>query len=88
MSMNPSPIEGTVTIHFVLTIDPTERCPLAAFAEFLTDQRLESTLFEAIVDTVGCNCLPVSRRQFRRNPEMTYNRPYERFFDATNFCNS
>jgi hypothetical protein len=25
--------------------------------------------------TVGCNCLPVFRRQFRRNPEMTYNRP-------------
>jgi len=51
--MNPSPIEGTVTIHFVLTIDPTERCPLAAFAEFLTDQRLESTLFEAIIESLN-----------------------------------
>jgi hypothetical protein len=28
-------------------------------------------------DTVGCNCLLVFRRPFRRNPEMTYNRPYE-----------
>jgi hypothetical protein len=29
-------------------------------------------------DTVGCNDLPVFRRAVRRNPEMTYNRPYER----------
>jgi len=28
-------------------------------------------------DTVGCNCVPVIRRAFRRIPEMTYNRPYE-----------
>jgi len=28
-------------------------------------------------DTVGCNFLPVFRRPVRRNPEMTYNRPYE-----------
>ena len=33
MNMNKSPIEVTVTIHFVLTTDPTEQYPLAAFAE-------------------------------------------------------
>jgi membrane protein len=27
--------------------------------------------------TVGCNDLPVFRRAVRRNPEMTYNRPYQ-----------
>jgi hypothetical protein len=51
--MNKSPIEVTVTIHFVLTIDPTEQYPLAAFAEFLTEQRLESTLFEAIIESLN-----------------------------------
>jgi len=53
MSMNKSPIEVTVTIHFVLTIDPTEQYPLAAFAEFLTEQRLEATLLEAIIESLN-----------------------------------
>jgi hypothetical protein len=50
MNMNDSPIEVTVTIHFVLTVDPIEQYPLAAFAEFLPEQRLESTLLEAIIE--------------------------------------
>ena len=53
MNMNKSPIEVAVTIHFVLTIDPTEQYPLAAFAEFLTEQRLESTLLEAIIESLN-----------------------------------
>lgn len=53
MNVNKSPIEVTVTIHFVLTIDPTEQYPLAAFAEFLTEQRLESTLLEAIIESLN-----------------------------------
>jgi len=53
MNMNESPIEVTVTVHFVLTIDPTEQYPLAAFAEFLTEQRLESTLLEAIIESLN-----------------------------------
>jgi len=57
MNMNKSPIEVKVTIHFVLTIDPTEQYPLAAFAEFLTEQRLEATLLEAIIESL--NDVPV-----------------------------
>ena len=53
MNMNKSPIEVTVTIHFVLTIDPTQQYPLAAFAEFLTEQRLESTLLEVIIESLN-----------------------------------
>ena len=63
MNMNESPIEVTVTIHFVLTIDPTEQYPLAAFAEFLTEQRLEATLLEEIIDTVVRDSLPLCCRQ-------------------------
>jgi len=55
MNMNKSPIEVTVTIHFVLTIDPTEQYPLAAIAEFLAEQRLESTLLEAIIESLNEN---------------------------------
>ena len=33
MNMNKSPIEVTVTIHFVLTLDQTKQYPLAAFVE-------------------------------------------------------
>lgn len=53
MNMNESPIEVTVTIHFVLTMDPTEQYPLAAFAEFLTEQRLESTLLKEIIESLN-----------------------------------
>ena len=53
MNVQESPIEVTVTIHFVLTIDPTEQYPLAAFAEFLSEQRLESTLLEAIIESLN-----------------------------------
>lgn len=53
MNVNKSPVKVTVTIHFVLTIDPTEQFPLAAFAEFLTEQRLESTLLEAIIESLN-----------------------------------
>jgi len=53
MNMNESPIEITVTIHFVLTIDPTEQYPLAVFAEFLAEQRLGSTLLEAIIESLN-----------------------------------
>ena len=42
MIMKESPIEITATMDFVLTIDPTEEHPLSAFAEPLTDQRIES----------------------------------------------
>ncbi len=51
--MSESPIEISVTIHFVLTIDPTEQYPLAAFAEFLTEQHLESTLLEPIIESLN-----------------------------------
>jgi len=53
MNVNESPIEVTVTIHFVLTIDPTEQYPLAAFTEFLAEQRLQSTLLEAIIESLN-----------------------------------
>jgi hypothetical protein len=53
VNVKVSPIEVTLTIHFVLFIDPTERYPLAAFAEFLTDQRLESTLLEEIIESLN-----------------------------------
>jgi hypothetical protein len=36
----------------------------------------DSTDSDCYTHTVGCNCLPVFRRSVRRNPEMTYNRPY------------
>jgi hypothetical protein len=50
MNVKESAIGVTNKIHFVLTIDPTEQCSLAAFAEFFNEQRLESTLLEAIIE--------------------------------------
>ncbi len=40
-------------MDFVLTRDLAERYPLAAFADFLTEQRLESTLLEAVVENLN-----------------------------------
>jgi hypothetical protein len=37
MNINESPIEVTITTHFVLTIDTTGQYAFAAFAEFLTE---------------------------------------------------
>jgi len=48
-----SPIELSVTINFVLIIDPTEQYPLATLAEFLNEQRLEATLLEAIIESLN-----------------------------------
>lgn len=44
-------IELTLTSHFILSTDPTEQYPLDAFAEFLTDRSVGSTLLEALVET-------------------------------------
>ncbi|WP_394342646.1 ISH6 family transposase [Saliphagus sp. LR7] len=43
----------TLTIHLVLSIDPTEQYPLAAVAEFLTDQNIESTLLESLIESLN-----------------------------------
>lgn len=51
--MRESPIQITLIIHLVLSIDPTERYPLAAVAEFLTDQNIESTLLEALIESLN-----------------------------------
>ena len=52
VSVKLSPIEITLTIHLSLSIDPSEQYPLAAFAEFLTNQHLESTLLEAVIESL------------------------------------
>jgi hypothetical protein len=51
--MRESPIQITLTIHLVLSIDPTEQCPLAAVAEFLTEQSIESTLLESLIESLN-----------------------------------
>lgn len=51
--MKESPIEMSVTIDFVLTLDLSEKHPLAALADFLTEQRLESTLLKAMVESLN-----------------------------------
>lgn len=51
--MRESPIQITLTVHLVLSIDPTEQYPLAAVAEFLTEQRIESTLLEALIERLN-----------------------------------
>jgi hypothetical protein len=51
--MSESPIQITLTIHLVLSIDPTEQYPLAAFAEFLTKQNIESTLLESLIESLN-----------------------------------
>ena len=51
--MRESPIQITLTIHLVLSIDPTEQYPLTASAEFLTDQNIESTLLEALIESLN-----------------------------------
>ena len=53
MIMKESPIEITATIDFALTIDLTEEYPLSAFAELLTDQRIESTLLETAIEILN-----------------------------------
>jgi len=53
MDMNKSPIEISVTMDFALSLDPTEKYPLATFADFLTDQHLESELLEATVESLN-----------------------------------
>jgi len=47
-----SPIETTLTIQLSLSIDPSEQYPLATFAEFLTNQHLESTLLEGVIESL------------------------------------
>lgn len=51
--MKESPTEISVTIDFVLTLDLSEKHPLAALADFLTEQYLESTLLEAMVESLN-----------------------------------
>ncbi|RJX51483.1 ISH6 family transposase [Halonotius pteroides] len=51
--MKESPTEISVTIDFVLTLDLSEKHPLAALADFLTEQHLESTLLEAMVESLN-----------------------------------
>ena len=42
--MRESPIEITLTVQFVLTIDPSEQYPLAAISEVLVKQNITSLL--------------------------------------------
>ena len=47
------PIQITLTVQLVLTIDPTERYPLAVIGEVLTKQNITSMLVESLVECLN-----------------------------------
>ena len=51
--MSESPIQITLTIHLSLSIDPTERYPLAAIAEVIAQQNLNSVLLEKLIESLN-----------------------------------
>lgn len=51
--MRESPIQITLTVHLVLSIDLTEQYPLAAVAEVLTQQSIESALLETLIQSLN-----------------------------------
>jgi hypothetical protein len=51
--MEESPIEITLTVQLVLTIDPSEQYPLAAISEVLAKQNITSILVEALVECLN-----------------------------------
>jgi len=51
--MEESPIEITLTVQLVLTIDPTEQYPLAVITEVLAKQNITSILVEALVECLN-----------------------------------
>ena len=53
LEMRELPIQVTLTVHLVLSIDPTEQYPLAAIAEVITQQGIESTLLEKLVQSLN-----------------------------------
>ena len=53
LEMRESPIQITLTVHLILSIDPTEQYPLAAVAEVITQQGIESTLLEKLIQRLN-----------------------------------
>jgi hypothetical protein len=51
--MRESPIEITLTVQLVLTIDPTEQYPLATISEVLVKQNITSLLVESLVECLN-----------------------------------
>jgi len=51
--MRESPIEITLTVQLVLTIDPSEQYPLAAISEVLVEQNITSLLVESLVECLN-----------------------------------
>jgi len=51
--MKESPIEITLTVQLVLTIDPSEQYPLAAISEVLVKQNITSLLVESLVECLN-----------------------------------
>jgi hypothetical protein len=53
MLMRESPIEITLTVQLVLTIDPSEQYPLATISEVLVEQNITSLLVESLVECLN-----------------------------------
>jgi len=51
--MRESPIEITLTVQLILTIDPSEQYPLAAISEVLVEQNITSLLVESLVECLN-----------------------------------
>jgi hypothetical protein len=51
--MRESPIEITLTVQLVLTIDPSEQYPLATISEVLVEQNITSLLVESLVECLN-----------------------------------
>jgi hypothetical protein len=51
--MRESPIQITLIVQLVLTIDPTERYPLAMIGEILSKRNITSMLVESLVECLS-----------------------------------
>jgi hypothetical protein len=50
-------MHADINVRFKLSIDDTKTLPLAALAEFITEQNVESALLEAIVESLDADCV-------------------------------
>ena len=48
-------MHATIDVRFTISIDEDKTIPLATIAEFLTEQNIESTLLESIVESLDAS---------------------------------
>ena len=49
-------MHATIDVRFTISIDEDKKIPVAIFAEFVTEQNVESVLLESTVESVGALC--------------------------------